>query len=144
MNPKKPPEHLSVTELELANDDMSNVAQQVENDRKENELQSYVLVAHANLRKQPTAMVELIQYLNSTMANYDYTRENNHSGREVKQNEDPNDRQRRDRADHSQNRSYTGRNNPQTGQGKARNDRPKGVTSKEQGEPREYKQYSRE
>ena len=81
MNRRTPSENLRVTELEEANDDTSNVASQVENDRKENRLQSYVLVGQANLRKQPQATVELIQYLNEAMANYNYKTNGNKQGR---------------------------------------------------------------
>ena len=62
-------EVVETSNLDLANDEMAHLELGKDEVREES-LQSYILVAHANLHKQPQATVELIQYLNSAMKNY--------------------------------------------------------------------------
>ena len=143
MNRRTSSENLRITELEEANDDTSNVASQVENDRKENRLQSYVLVGQANLRKQPQATVELIQYLNAAMANYNYKTNGNKQGRKKGYKGKPNNRKRRDKDKQRKNKRNPRGRNRHNNQGEKRDDNSKDNTKRKQEGTKEHKQYSR-
>ena len=65
----KPDDSVETSNLELANDERAHL-ELGKGEATGEKLQSYILVAHANLHKQPQATVELIQYINSAMRNY--------------------------------------------------------------------------
>ena len=65
----KPDDSVETANLELANDERAHL-ELGKGEATGEKLQSYILVAHANLHKQPQATVELIQYINSAMRNY--------------------------------------------------------------------------